>query len=121
MTWKEVEGLTFIRRERGSDIRDATDLWLKERSINLRAKMELNDTEAIKEFLKCGIGFSLLPQSTIENDVKLGLLRVISVPHLNLTQTYFICHYRDKAFSKPEKVFLQFLFEAVESGTNLKL
>jgi len=117
MTWKEVEGLTFIRRERGSDIRDATDLWLKERNISLRAKMELNDTEAIKECLKCGIGFSLLPQSTIQNDVKRGFIRVVSVPHLNLTQSYYICHYRDKSFSKSEKVFLKFLFQAIDSGT----
>ncbi len=117
MTWKEVEGLKLIRRERGSDIRDATDLWLKERNISLMAKMELNNTEAIKECLKYGIGFSLLPQSTIEDDVELGLLRVISVPYLNLVQTYYVCHYRDKSFSKPEKVFLEFLFQALESGS----
>ena len=117
MTWKEVEGLTFIRRERGSDIRDATDLWLKERSISLRAKMELNDTEAIKECLKCGIGFSLLPQSTIQNDVESGFIRAVSVPHLNLSQHYYICHYSDKSFSQPERVFLKFLFQAIESGS----
>ena len=117
MTWKEVEGLKFIRRERGSDIRDATDVWLKERNLNLKAKIELNDTEAIKECLKCGIGFSLLPQSTIQNDVKRGFIRVVSVPHLNLTQSYYICHYRDKSFSKSEKVFLKFLFQAIESGS----
>ena len=118
MTWKEVQELTFIRRERGSDIRDATDVWLKERNISLQSKMELNDTEAIKECLKCGAGFSLLPESTIGNDVRIGLLRAISVPHLNLTQNYYICHYGDKSFSNSEKVFLEFLFNAIESGNS---
>jgi DNA-binding transcriptional LysR family regulator len=121
MRWQEVKGLDLIRRERGSDIRDATDLWLKERNIALKAKVELNNTEAIKAVLRAGMGFSLLPQSTIEEDIREGHLRIIRVPHLNLTQNYYICHYRDKAFSGPEKAFLKYLFEAVESGTHAEL
>jgi DNA-binding transcriptional LysR family regulator len=115
MSWKELQSLPFLRRERGSDIRDASDEWLKQHNVRLNTKLELNNTEAIKTCIKCGLGFSLLPLSTIEQDVKAGFLGVVSAPHFNLVQTYYICHYKHKDFSKPEKVFLEFLFEAIES------
>jgi DNA-binding transcriptional LysR family regulator len=83
--------------------------------MRLNTKLELNNTEAIKTCIKCGLGFSLLPLSTIEEDIKIGVLGVVSAPHFNLIQNYYIIHYRHKNFSRPEKVFLEFLFQAIES------
>lgn len=114
VSWRELQSMPFIQRERGSDIRDACDKWLRDRKLKLNVKMELNNTEAIKTCLKCGIGFSMLPQSTIYDEVKSGQLDIISAPHFNLTQEHYICHYRHKAFSPVERVFLEFLFVAIE-------
>ena len=116
ISWKELETLPFIGRERGSDIRESCEQWLKERDIKLTTKMELNNTEAIKKCIQSGIGFSLLPWCTVEQDVRAGLLRVLSAPHFDLRKNHYICHYKDKRFSKPERVFLEFLFQAIESG-----
>lgn len=117
VSWKELEALPFIGRERGSDIRDCCEQWLKDRDINLTPKMELNNTESIKSCIQRGIGFSLLPWCTIKQDTRVGLLRVVSAPYFDLTQNYYICHYTNKNFSKNEKVFLEFLFETIESGS----
>ncbi len=117
LSWKQLQALPFIARERGSDIRDACDQWLKERNITLNTRMELNNTEAVKTCLHFGMGFSLLPYSTIERDVQTGYLRIVSAPHFNLVQNYYICHYKHKVFSKPERVFLDFLFQTIESGS----
>lgn len=119
MSWKMLQGLTFLRREKGSDIRDAIDEWLEQHNVHLNTKLESNNTEALKTCIKCGLGFSLLPFFTIEEDVKAGFLGIISVPHFNLVQNYYICHYRHKLFSKPEKVFLQFLFQSIESRNSI--
>jgi DNA-binding transcriptional LysR family regulator len=116
-SWKELEKLPFIQREKGSDIRESYEQWLKEKRINLKPVMELNNTEAIKRCIQYGIGFSLLPSCTIEQEIQSGLLRVVSAPYLDLIQRYYICHYRHKKFSKAEKTFLEFLFEAIDSGT----
>lgn len=113
--WKHLQSLEFIGRERGSDIREITEQWLRTRNIVLRPKMELNSTEAIKRCVQCGIGFSLLPRCTVAEEINLGLLREVSAPYFDLPQESSICHYKGRRFSKVEKIFLEFVLEAVEA------
>jgi DNA-binding transcriptional LysR family regulator len=114
--WRDLQKLPFIRRELGSDIRATYEVWLKDRSIDLAPQIELNNTEAIKSFLAYGLGFSILPWCSIENDVRHNFLKVVSVPHFSPIQTYNICILKEKKFSLPEKVFLEFIFSGLESG-----
>lgn len=116
-SWNELEKLPFIQREKGSDIREMYEAWLKKKGIKLNLLMELNNTEAIKRCIQSGLGFSLLPLCTIEQEIQGGLLRTVSAPHLDLVQRYYICHYKHKRFSRGEKAFLEFLFEMIEEGT----
>jgi len=116
ISWKELESLPFIQRERGSDIRETWEQWLKGREIKLRPRMELNNTEAIKSLIQHDMGFSILPWSTIKHDVRMGLLRVVSVPYFDFVQNHYICHHKGKMFSRPEKFFFEYIFSAVESG-----
>ena len=113
--WKELTALPFIGRERGSDIRETYEQWLKEKGIRITPKMELNNTEAIKMCVQEGIGFSFLPWCTVQQEVTHGLLRVVSVPYFDVPQNYYICHYNDKRFSRQERIFLEFLFDQIES------
>ena len=113
--WDMLQELPFITRERGSDIREAVEKWLKQRDIRLQPKLELNNTEAIKECVRYGFGFSFLPKCTVEHELKLGILNEIEAPYFEAIQEFHICHYAGREFSKPEKIFLEFLFEAVKS------
>ena len=119
LSWKELESLPFLQREKGSDIRATCEQWLSERDIKLKPKMELNNTEAIKSLVHYGMGFSILPWCTIEHEVRTGLLRVVSVPHFDFVHDYYICHLKGKMFSKPEKMFFEYVFNAVETGITL--
>lgn len=114
--WKDLEKIPFIGREIGSDIRTTYEEWFKERAIDLAPQIELNNTEAIKSFLAYGLGFSILPGCCIEQDVRHNFLKVLSVPHFSPVQTYNICLLKEKRFSTPEKVFLEFIFSGLESG-----
>jgi DNA-binding transcriptional LysR family regulator len=116
MRWKDLEKIPFIGREIGSDIRVTYEAWLQERTIDLTPQIVLNNTEAIKSFLAYGLGFSILPWCSIEHDVRHNFLKVLSVPHFNPVQTYNICLLKEKKFSTPEKVFLEFVFSGLESG-----
>ncbi len=115
ISWKDLEKIPFICRERGSDIRNSYEKWLKKKSIHLNTKMELNNTEAIKNCVQSGIGFTILPSCTIEKEVHDGTFRVLSLPYMDITQNFYICHFKNKTFSKPEKVFLEFLFQIIET------
>jgi DNA-binding transcriptional LysR family regulator len=114
--WKDLKNIPFIGREIGSDIRTTYEKWLQERTIDLTPEIELNNTEAIKSFLAYGLGFSILPWCSIEHDVRHSFLRILSVPHFSPIQTYNICLLKEKKFSPPEKVFLEFIFSGLESG-----
>lgn len=115
--WNQLQEMPFITRERGSDIRETVEQWMKERKISLQPQMELNNTEAIKECVRAGIGFSFLPRCTVQQEIGLGLLEEIQAPYFEPDQEFYVCHYEGRKFSKPEKIFLEFLFQAVESRT----
>lgn len=117
VTWDQLQSLPFITRERGSDIRETVEQWLKQSKIRLQPKLELNNTEAIKECVRSGFGFSFLPRCTVEHELKLGILEAIQAPHFEPIQEFHVCHYAGRKFSKVERIFLEFLFEAVESRT----
>lgn len=115
MRWKELESFTYICREKGSDIRETCEKWLKPKRIKLKPQMILNNTEAIKRCVKNGLGFSLLPWCTVEEEVMAGLMKIVSVPYFGGLQNHYICHYRGKKFTTAEKTFLEFLFNDIES------
>lgn len=113
--WEQLHELPFITRERGSDIRETVEQGLKERKIQLHPKLELNNTEAIKECVRCGFGFSFLPKCTVEHEVKMGLLDEIRVPYFDPVQEFHICHFEGRKLSKPESIFLDFALNTMES------
>lgn len=115
LSWNELQFIPFLLREKGSDIRMTVDEWLQGRNIKLLPKMELNSTEAIKQCVQEGLGFSMLPRCTVEQELGLGVLRAVSAPYFRVTQQFHLLHYRDRKFSAVEKTFLEFLFEAMES------
>lgn len=114
--WKELEGIPFIGREKGSDIRTTYENWFTERIVSLTPTIELNSSEAIKSFLSYNIGFSILPWCVVEQEVRLGLLRTISVPHFNPQQTYHVCLLKKRSLSILEKIFLEQVFQGIELG-----
>jgi len=115
ISWDQLKGIPFIGREKGSDIRTTYEEWFKSRDTKLTPKIELNSTEAIKRYIQSGSGFSLLPWCTVEKEVNARTLCVVSAPHFNLTQDSYICHYKHKQFSRAERVFLEFIFQTIES------
>lgn len=112
--WKGLEEIPFIGREKGSDIRTTYENWFEQRIVSFMPTIELNNTEAIKSFLAYNMGFSILPWSTVEQEVKLGLLRVVSVPHFNPLQNYYICFLKKRRLSTLEKVFVEHLSHGIE-------
>lgn len=116
ISWKELQRIPFIGREKGSDIRETYEKDCQDRTIKLSPKIELDNTEAIKLAIQCGLGFSILPWCTIDQEVQRGLLDVLSVPHFHPPQQFYICHNKGKKFAKPESTFLEYIFKFVEKG-----
>jgi len=118
MRWKELDSFPYICREKGSDIRETCEKWLEPKNIKLKPQMVLNNTEAIKTCVKNGLGFSLLPWCAVEEEVRAGSMKVVSVPYFGGLQEHYICHYSGKKFTAGEKTFLEFLFNEIEETLN---
>lgn len=116
MSWKEIEKIPFISREEGSDIRKTYEDWFKDRPVKLIPRMVVNSTEAIKFSIQCGLGFSILPWCTIDKEVFGGLLNILSVPHFDPIQQFYISYLKGRNFSNPERIFLEYIFNFIEKG-----
>ena len=114
--WNKLLELPFIGREKGSDIRECYENWFKEKGIRIDPRVEINNTEAIKQSVQECLGFSILPRCTVEQEVRQGLIRILSVPSFNPIQNFYICHYLNSNFSKTEKTFLASLFDRLTTG-----
>lgn len=116
MSWKQLQVIPFIAREKGSDIRMALDRWLKQRNIKLSTRIELTNIEATKQYVANGLGFSVLPRFTVIKEVQQGTLFIISSPPFNLSQNSYIYQSEDARLTNLEKLFLRFLFKSIEAG-----
>jgi DNA-binding transcriptional LysR family regulator len=116
LRWQELLEVPFIGRERGSDIRTTYEGWFEQKGIKVKPAIELNSTEAIKSAVQAGLGFSILPWCTVEQDVRSGLLRVLSLPYFSVVQDFYICHFVNRTFSRVEKAFLEAIFNRLSFG-----
>ncbi len=111
--WDNLQNLSYITRERGSDIREAVEFWLKKDNITLNPHLVFNNTEAIKECIRSGKCFSFLPHCCVKTWIHLGIFDVLCLPRFHPVQEFYIYHYKGRKFSRPERFFLEFLAKAI--------
>lgn len=103
----------FISREGGSGtLRSFRQLLLRkgyEHEKVLRVIMELGSTEAIKEALIAGRGFSILSRTSIQRELRDGFLRQIPIRGLKLQRDFYQIVHRQRVLSPVSHAFIQFL------------
>jgi DNA-binding transcriptional LysR family regulator len=110
----ELRNEGFISREGGSGtLRSFRTLLARKRykaENVLRMMMELGSTAAIKEALITGVGFSILSRTSIQRELRDGLLKQVPLHGLNkLERDFFQVVHRQRALSPVSHVFIQFL------------
>jgi DNA-binding transcriptional LysR family regulator len=81
---KELEDITWVKRENGSATRKAQDEYLSSHQIQVRRHIELTSNEAVKQALIAGLGYSIMPLIGIRNELQLGQLTISPLPDLPL-------------------------------------
>jgi DNA-binding transcriptional LysR family regulator len=103
----------FISREGGSGtLRSFRRLLLRrgyEHEKVLRVIMELGSTEAIKEALIAGRGFSILSRTSIRRELRDGFLRQVPIRGLKLQRDFYQVVHRQRVLSPVSRAFIQFL------------
>jgi|TARA_B110000977_G_scaffold200076_1_gene289368 DNA-binding transcriptional LysR family regulator len=86
---------SWILRESGSGTREIFSLACQGIMSNLKVKLELGNSEAIKQAVKTGLGLGCLSELALASEIKHKELRVLNTPELKLTRELSIVQTRN--------------------------
>jgi DNA-binding transcriptional LysR family regulator len=111
-TIHDLHSLTWILREPGSGTRNVVDQALADVGVRISPALELGSTEAIKRAVAVGLGVSIIPLRTIEQELALTRLTVVPIDGLTITRQLTILQ-RAGAIPIPvTTTFLEMLHES---------
>jgi DNA-binding transcriptional LysR family regulator len=106
---KELEEITWVKRETGSATRKALDEYLSSHEIQVRRHIELTSNEAVKQALIAGLGYSIMPLIGIRNELQLGQLTISTLPDLPLESMWRVVWPKGKKHSGAAAAFKAYL------------
>jgi DNA-binding transcriptional LysR family regulator len=77
----------LIVREPGSGSREIVTQTLRAHGVKPRRTLEIGSTEAIKRVVAAGIGVSIVSTATIDDELRLGRLKLIPIRNLRIERT----------------------------------
>ncbi len=97
---EELAGIPLILMEEGMHLRTLVDRLLSEAGVEERVTLELDNVEAIKRMVRAGLGATLLPLMTVDEEVRDG--RLIALPLKDVPSAHrrlALIHRKDKYIS----------------------
>ena len=108
---ERLEQETFLMREPGSGIREATLKLFQEHGINPPVRMELGSNEAIKQAVIGGLGIAVLSLHTLSAEGAGGPVALLNVEHFPIRRQWHIVHPKKKVLSVVAQAFLDFAIQ----------
>lgn len=104
ITLAELLQESLVTRELGSGIRKVMDATLRERGFEpdqMKVKMELGSTQAIKQVVAAGLGISITFSLTVSNESDRGLFKILKIEDapvytLNILTNDLATHTKDE-------------------------
>ena len=84
---------------------------LESADVELRTVMEFDNIETIKRAVEINLGVALLPEKTIQREVKQGLLKKISIKDKELMRPLAIIRKKGRVTQPALKQFMRLLSE----------
>ncbi len=117
VTMDTLEKSPFVLREGGSGTRAIIEGKLNEKGSNLESfnvAMTLGSTEAVKRAVQSGAGVSIVSERAVQNEVKLGTIKVFKIDGIELARDFYIVYRKQKVLSPAAEALLEFLKDAGE-------
>ena len=117
VTLDELTKAPFVLRESGSGTRAIIENRLKETDIkleDLNIVMVLGSTEAVKRAVQSGAGVSLVSERAVQNEFKLGTIKISRIDDFELVRDFLVVHRRHKVLSPAAEALLEFLIDTGE-------
>ncbi len=91
---QQLAAASWILRERGSGTRSLFDRVVARRLGNIRPRLELEHTEAIKRAVESGLGIGCLSRLTLRDAFRRGSLCEIPTPQFDLGRQFYFARRR---------------------------
>ena len=109
------DNLPLIYREEGSGTRVTMQRYFQKANIVPNVKLELTSSEAVKQAVMAGLGFSIQSILSIKNELKLKEIKIIRVKGLPLVENWRLIWLKQKKMSEVAKAFLIYIKQNKES------
>jgi DNA-binding transcriptional LysR family regulator len=109
---QELIGEPFIIREQGSGTRKEMINIMENcgfASSRLNIVAEMGSTEAIKQGIIAGIGVSIISRQSLENEIKTGLIDIISMKNVKFMRPIHLIQRKNRQLSPLGKAFLDYI------------
>jgi DNA-binding transcriptional LysR family regulator len=106
---RELQGAPFIAFERDIPTRRTIDRILRAQRVAVHVTMEFDNVETIKRSVEVGGAVSILPETTVVNETRSGLLVAIDLADGPFTRSVGIVHRRGRVLSAAAREFVRVL------------
>ncbi|HKJ89861.1 MAG TPA: LysR family transcriptional regulator [Oceanipulchritudo sp.] len=103
---RELAGEKFIGFDQDIPTRKATDQMFRDYKIDADPVMEFDNIETVKRAVEINAGVSIVPQATVRQEIKQGLLKAIPLKGANVVRPLAIIHRKGRVLTPAMKKFI---------------
>lgn len=102
----ELQGERFIGFDQDIPTRKATDQIFRESKMEVEPVMEFDNIETVKRAVEIDAGIAIVPQATVAQEVKQGLLKTVQLEGKEFTRPLAIIHRKGRVLTPAMKKFI---------------
>ncbi len=106
---KNLNGLPFVGLDTKTPTGLATQKYLLSKGVKLNLVKEYENIETVKDAIDVGIGYSVLPKSTITQEIKNKSFDIIQASGLDIKRPLAIIYSNKKVFLKSTRLFYEMI------------
>jgi DNA-binding transcriptional LysR family regulator len=106
---RELHEAAFIAFEEGIPTRRAIDAVLKRHGVRIQIKMQCDNIEILKKMVEVGLGISVVPAFSAQQEVRLGTLKCLPISNYSFKRPLSIVHRKGATLSRPQRAFIELL------------
>jgi DNA-binding transcriptional LysR family regulator len=109
MPLHDLHDQPFIAFDEGIPTRKAIDAVLARRHIRVNIKMQCDNIEILKRMVEVGLGVSIVPRFSVQNEVEQGLLHCLTISDYSFKRPLALIHRKGKSLSRAMQAFVDIL------------
>jgi DNA-binding transcriptional LysR family regulator len=110
ITLKKLIKFPMVLREEGSGTRRETEKILESRGVfleNIKIAGIFGSTDAVKQAVKAGLGFSILSKFSVADELKYNILKEIKLTDIQMKRKFYIVTHKRRTLPFLYNTFLQ--------------